>query len=65
MQDEKFYAYEEPDRRVVVSRSQILREYYPYWSARMDKKWGIGRGRLFDEEDCVADFCIIHWAHEL
>jgi hypothetical protein len=65
MQVEKFYAYEEPDCRVVISRSQILREYYPYWSKRMDEKWGIGRGRLFDEEDCVEDFCITHWAHEI
>lgn len=71
---EKIFEYIEPkdpqqgDWEPVIIRktgNQILNEYYPYWSEQMDKKYGVGRNRTNDINDCIEDFCTVNWANEV
>ena len=62
----ELYVYCESDetapsgwREVVISREQILKEFWPYWYSKMIK------ARLLKQiktDNCIIDFCDIHWA---
>ena len=54
------------DSEVVrVTGQEILDEYYIYWSDQMDKKYGVGRNRSNDIENCIEDYCTVNWASEV
>jgi len=63
----RYFIYTETDDRdAVISEEDIRREYYPYWTSKMNKKFGkeyVDNHYTFD--DCVVDFMVIHWATEI
>ncbi len=60
----ELYIYSEFDgnngRDVIISREQILKEYWPYWYSMMLKAKKL---KEINTDNCVTDFCIIHWAY--
>jgi hypothetical protein len=65
--DEKYYTYVEPgwDDEPVYhtwSEQDIRKEWYPYWDEQMAKKYGASYKDKYNFQDCVEDFCIVHWA---
>lgn len=46
---------------VLMSERQILRDYFPYWKAQMER---VGKSAEISEAACVEDFCVVHWAVE-
>jgi hypothetical protein len=58
---ERFAYYEQgSDDAIIVTAADILRDYYPYWSARMLARGG--RSPLITPDNCIEDFCVAHWA---
>lgn len=55
------YVYEDQEGRHRISRQEILKVYFNYWCKRMKI---VGREHLITEENCIEDFCTVHWAHE-
>lgn len=48
-----------------LSEEEIRREYYPYWYARMCKKFGQKRvDENYSFEDCLDDWMVVNWAWE-
>ena len=47
---------------VVMTDKEILDYYWEYWSKQMHR---VGKGHLINEENCILDFAVIHWAVEL
>jgi hypothetical protein len=47
---------------VVMTDKEILDYYWEYWSKQMHR---VGKGHLINEEDCILDFAVVHWAVEL
>lgn len=45
-----------------LTEHDIIRIYYKHWCARMVK---VGRDYLISKENCISDFCTIHWAYEI
>ena len=43
----------------IMTDKEILDFYWEYWCSQMHK---VGRGHLINEEDCILDFAVIHWA---
>ena len=41
------------------SVKQILDVYFPYWTSKMIEA---GRGDMVDENLCIDDWIILHWA---
>ena len=62
--DERRFAYNEQGESepVELSYSEIIKEYFPYWSARMKS---IGKESEISEDACVLDWCIVHCAWEI
>jgi hypothetical protein len=55
---------------VTVSEQWIHTEYYPWWIEQCKKAQSRGSpnvgpdfGFLFEE--CLIDFCVVNWAHEI
>ena len=44
-----------------VTDRWIIRKYFPYWCKRMRK---VNKGHLISAENCIEDFCVVHWAEE-
>lgn len=42
-----------------LSEAQIIKEYYPYWCARMRE---VGKEHLISHEECIDDWVVLHWA---
>lgn len=64
---EPVYRYVEPDEDdqpliITVTRSMILKEYFPYWSKKLTD---MGREHLITEDNCVDDFIAVHWAQQI
>ena len=59
----RIYLYNEQghDKPVEITDDQIMYEYYPYWEEKMIKKFGIGH-ELITKENCIEDWCVVHWA---
>lgn len=51
---------------IVKSEDDIRREYYPYWKAQMEKKYGAEKfyRQHFSFEDCLDDWMIVNMAWE-
>lgn len=47
---------------VIMTDKEILDFYWDYWSKQMHR---VGRGHLINEEDCILDFAVVHWAIEV
>lgn len=70
----KYWAYAEPyhkagilrgERIITMAEEQILREYYPYWMARMVEKFGLAEVvRNYTVQDCIDDWVVVNWAWE-
>lgn len=54
------YCYDDPFGHYEFTRQEILDSYLDHWKARMVKA---GRQHLITEENCVEDWCLIHWAY--
>ena len=50
---------------VRMTGEEILNSYYPYWSDKMDEKFGVGRDKTNDIKECIEDFCVVNWATEV
>jgi hypothetical protein len=42
-----------------LSEARIIKEYYPYWSARMRE---VNKEHLINRENCIEDWVMLHWA---
>lgn len=53
---------------VIVSEEDIMRDYWPYWLRTLEnsyrRTYGDNRAEWpeIEQEDCIDDFCIGHWA---
>lgn len=47
---------------ITVSRSWIISTYFKYWAKRMNH---VGKVDQITYENCIDDFCVVHWAIEL
>jgi len=58
------WVYNEPtengDREVKVTDAEILASYFTYWSEQMKK---VGKFDQINEENCITDFVVVHWAY--
>jgi len=61
-QTETWYRYQDQGGTYTLSRSQILAEYFPWWSATMRQ---LGRGDQVSEDACLLDWIVVHWAWEV
>lgn len=49
-----------------VSEDDIRKEYYPYWKGKMIEKFGEDYfNKNYSFEECIEDFCVVHWAWEV
>lgn len=58
----KYFKYSDQDGDYVISEEQILKEYWDYWRERMERA---GKEDLINPDNCIHDFCVIHWAFEI
>ena len=56
---EPSYRYQDQGGEHVITRSQILEEYFPWWAAQMRKAC---KADQISEDACVDDFVVVHWA---
>lgn len=74
----RYFSYDEPifsdddhftvigNRTVTLSEEDIRREYYPYWSDAMIRKYGKEAfERDWSFEECLEDFVAGQWAREV
>lgn len=47
---------------IIIDEDSLLKDYWEYWSGQMMK---VGRSPLITEENCIQDFCVVHWATPL
>ena len=55
------YKYCDLEGTHVVSDEEIIEEYWEYWSDKM--KSAKKDPALITKENCIYDFCVIHWAY--
>lgn len=71
----RFFCYNEPtfdesgqflrNDVIVVSEEEIRKEYYPYWKAQVEKKYGVEEAkRRFCFDDCLDDWIAVNMAWE-
>jgi hypothetical protein len=60
----KYYEIDEVHlhRCVIISEEGIIERYWDYWCERMRK---VGKESLISRENCIEDFCAIHWCVEV
>lgn len=63
----KTFRYDEPDENgsniaVTVTEDEIIDRYWDFWCEAMKK---VDKGHLISRENCIEDFCVIHWAWEV
>lgn len=46
---------------VIMSDKAVLAQYWDYWCMRMRT---VGREEEINEEDCILDWAVLHWATE-
>lgn len=61
-QKEKLYRYQDQTGAFTLTRSEILQQYYAWWSSEMKRT---GNEKLISEDACVEDWCVVHWAWEV
>lgn len=53
---------QDPDGVYEFTEEQIMRDFYPFWCAEMQKA---GKAEFISPEACLEDWIIVHWAEEL
>lgn len=46
----------------IIGEEDIIQSYWGYWSEAMLR---VGKSPLITSENCIQDFCVIHWATQL
>ncbi len=57
---EAIYSYADMDGIQVLTFTDVMEEYYPYWSTQMLKRGG--RSPLITTTNCLEDWKCVHWA---
>lgn len=57
----KYYIFYEPGSINVISDKRIIETYFDWWSNKMKS---VNKSALISEENCIEDFCVVHWATE-
>ena len=57
---EAVYSYADMDGIHYLTFSDIMEEYYPYWSRKMLEKGGLAP--LITIHNCIDDWRTVHWA---
>ena len=64
-----FYSYNEladdgnGNVMITLSEDEIIDQYWEYWYGSMCKKYGKDHvDATYAKQDCIDDFCVIHWA---
>lgn len=59
------YLYNElgEDHPLEITREEILKTYWPWWSKRMIEKFGPDH-EWITEDYCVDDWVVVNWAWE-
>lgn len=60
----KYYKYSDLAGSVMLSRNEVLAEYWDYWKERMSSKYG-SDSILITEDNCIKDYMVLHWAEEI
>ena len=48
-----------------LSEYEIIKQYYPYWSEKMIKKYGQEEfNRNWSKQECIEDWITVNWAWE-
>ncbi len=48
---------------VTLSEEEIRKEYWPYWYGKMCEKFGKETvDQNYSFEECLDDWCVVHWA---
>ena len=48
-----------------LSEDEILQQYWDYWYGKMCEKFGKEHvDANYSKQDCIEDWCIVHWAWE-
>ena len=56
------YCFQDLSGTHTLTRSEILAEYFAYWSDQMRK---VGKSDLISESACIDDWIVVHWAWEI
>ena len=56
------FKYEDQDGEHVITEEEIMRDFFPDWAKGMKER---GKGDLVSKENCIQDYCVVHWAHEI
>lgn len=56
------FRFQDQDGIHELTDEQILAEYYDYWQGQIRR---VGREHLISPENCIEDFCAVHWAEEV
>ncbi len=59
-----FYEYDNMDDYdyIILTEDEIIDSYWDYWTTQMKK---VGKEDKINKENCIIDFCVIHWAQEV
>lgn len=62
----QFNEYSEETSNLVVemTEEEIIKDYWPVWSKKMEQKFGPGH-ELITKENCIEDWVIVNWAWEV
>jgi hypothetical protein len=47
-----------------MTEQQILEFYWEFWLKQMNNKFGLNHP-LINRDNCIEDFCVVHWAQEI
>ena len=48
-----------------LSEDEIIAQYWNYWYGKMCEKYGKEHvDKNYTRQDCIDDWCIVHWAWE-
>lgn len=66
----RYYSHHEYDENgghiETFSEDEIRKEYYPYWYGKMCEKYGKEHvDAIYGFEECLEDWCTLHWAWEV
>lgn len=59
-----FYEYDNVDDYdyIILTEDEIIKSYWEYWTTQMKK---VGKEDKINKENCIMDFCTVHWAQEV
>ena len=58
-----FYEYDNvSEDYIILTEDEIIDYYWGYWTTQMKR---VGKEDKINKEDCIMDFCTVHWAQEV